>query len=234
MATVRDLIKGSLRLIGAVASGETPGADEQADALSSLNDMIDSWSTEQLTIYTSVREVFDLVGGKQSYTMGTGGDFATSRPMRIERAALLSVSSGNLETPLEIINLDDWAEISQKSSQSSPQKLFPDNAYPLENLSLYPTPDVANKLVLYSWKPLTSFASVNDTVSFPPGYAKALRYGLALELAPEYGKQVDPSVVIQFTEAKENIKRQNVITQQIVCDAAVLSSLNSYNILTGQ
>ena len=36
--TIGELIKGSLRLIGAIASGETPSADEMKYSLSSLNE----------------------------------------------------------------------------------------------------------------------------------------------------------------------------------------------------
>lgn len=91
MATVRDLIKGSLRLLGAIAPGETPSADEQAEALLALNSMISSWSTESLTIYSRVRESFTLTPGQQMRTLGVGGSFNTSRPMEIEEAKLLSL-----------------------------------------------------------------------------------------------------------------------------------------------
>lgn len=235
MATVRDLIKGSMRLIGAIATGETPSADEQADALYVLNDMIDSWSNEGLAIFATIREEFPLTAGQGDYTMGVGGDFNTARPLKIENAAVLSTGTPAYELPLELLNQDQWAAIPVKSTQSSlPRKLYAVSSNPLEAISLWPVPSTTSTLVLYSWKPLASFANANSTVSFPPGYSKALRYGLALELAPEYGKTPDPAIVIQAVEAKENIKRMNVKPVYLGVDDALTSRGHGFNWLTGE
>lgn len=47
---------------------------------------------------------------------------------------------------------------------------------------------------IYSWTPLTQPAALNTTIAYPPGYARAFRYNLALELAPEYQAPVTPEV----------------------------------------
>lgn len=233
MATVRDLIRGSMRLIGAVATGETPSADEQADALVVLNDMLDSWSTEGLTIFAAVRESFSLTAGQSSYTLGPSGNFNTTRPTRIERAAV-ELSTG-AELPIRILSLDEWAEVTLKSTQSTiPQSAYIETSNPLETVNLWPVPNASGNLVLYSHKALSSFANVNDTVTFPPGYAKVLRYGLALELAPEYGKAADPAIAIQFTEAKENIKRANIKPSYMDSDVAGMTGRRGFNIYTGE
>lgn len=43
MAVVLDVIKRSLRMIGVVAEGETPGAAQAEDALITLNGMLAGW-----------------------------------------------------------------------------------------------------------------------------------------------------------------------------------------------
>lgn len=236
MGTVRDLIAGSMRLIGAIATGETPAASEQADGLVALNDMLDSWSTEGLTVFDKVREEFSLVANQASYTMGVAGNFNTSRPLRIENAGLiLETSTPEVETPIRIINQDEWAAISQKDLTSDyPTRLYIEWANPLAVLFPWPVPTAANSLALYSWKPLTAFAGVATSVAFPPGYAKALRYCLALELAPEFGKQIDPAVVQQAMDSKENIKRMNIKPNYLSCDPGTLNNREFFNILTGE
>ena len=78
--TGRDLVSASLRLIGVVASGETPASSEATDGLSALNLLISSWSTDGLLIYAITAETpLTLTAGDGSYTMGTSGDF-TNRP----------------------------------------------------------------------------------------------------------------------------------------------------------
>jgi hypothetical protein len=49
--TGRDLISASLRLIGAIAPGESPEASEASDALGTVNRMLDSWANEPLMLY---------------------------------------------------------------------------------------------------------------------------------------------------------------------------------------
>jgi len=239
MATALDTIKGAMRLIGAIASGESPSGAETLDALSVLNEMIASWSNENLIIFSAVREEFTLVAGTASYTIGASGTFNTTRPIGIEQAKIEDQSSTpNQEYGLQILNLDEWSSISAKDLSGYPTKIYIDPTNPLATVYLWPVPTVANKLVLYSRKPLTSIATSGTTIDLPPGYAKALRYGLALELGPEYGKPIDPIIAGQFVEAKENIKRINIRPSYLGCDIGVLDAGNSrpigFNIYRGE
>jgi hypothetical protein len=235
MGTVRDLITGSMRLIGAVATGETPAASELQDAFSALNDMIDSWSNEGFLIYNNVIESFPLVPGQSAYTIGTGGNFNTVRPMKIQTATLQVQQTPVLELPMKIVNQDEWAAITIKSTTSSiPMWLFDDGNFPLKTLHVWPVPTVANYIGLYSWKQLSEFASVNATISLPPGYNKMLRFGLALEISPEYGKSLDPDIVTQFVDARASVKRMNITPNYLKVDDALMSNRNGFNWLTGE
>lgn len=232
--TVRDLVKGSLRLIGALATGETPSADEQVDAMAVLNEMLDSWSTENLTILNKVIESFVLNSGQGTYMMGltaAAGNFITARAMRIENA---NIMSGSSEYPIAILTQDEWAQVQIKTTTSNlPTKIYAEGTYPLETIHVWPVPSAAPTLVLYSWKALAEFVTVNDTVDLAPGYLKALRFNLALALCPEYGKQPDTAVIAGALESKENIKRMNIKPQLMHVDAALLKR-RTYNIITGE
>lgn len=235
MAKVRDLLSSSLRLLGAIATGETPSAAEQADALAAVNRMVDSWSNEELLIYADVVETFNLVPGQQTYTMGPSGNFNTVRPQRIEKARLQTVTSGlPADLPLTLVTLDEWARIIIKTQSSSlPLRLYIEENYPLMNLNLWPIPNIANKIVLWSWKPLTRFATVDDDVSFPPGYERMIVYNGALELAPEYGREPSATVLSTAIESKANIKRMNTQPSYLSTDSAIRSRNRRFNILKG-
>lgn len=236
MSTVLDLISGSLRLIQSLASGESVPASESQDALSALNQMIGSWSTENLLVYSTPREIFPLVAGQSQYFMGIGAvDFNTDKPMDIQAAGInVMTQSPVLELPLEIINLEQWSQIPIKTTQSSiPRRLYCEMTYPQATLNLWPVPSAANSIVIYSKKQLTQFASINTTLSLPPGYEKTLKYGLAIELAPEYGKQLAPEIGAVYAEAKESIKRQNIKPVYLNCDEATLSNRKPFSILRG-
>lgn len=234
MATVRDLINGSLRLLHVIAHSESATASEVADALSSLNSMIESWSNENLLIHSVTREEFSLVAGTAAYTIGTGGTLNTTRPMRIERAGLEVQGDEPFEKPIEIINLDRWADISMKGVSSEfPEALYFEETYPLATLHLWPVPSSAEKLVLYSLKPLSSFASANDTLSLPQGYERALRYCLAVEIAPEYGKEPNSVVAFNAANAKSIIKRSNAKPVYLSVDPALLCA-GGFDIKAGE
>lgn len=234
MATVRDLITGSLRLLGAVASGEAPAPNELADGLSVLNEMIDSWSNESLMVYAQVRESFLLTAAQASYTIGTGGNFNTSRPTALDIASIEIQTNPLNEIAVEILNLAQWSEIAVKSTTGAiPTKIYLEDTFPLATVNLWPVPSVPNKLILYSTKPLSGFASINDVVILPPGYAKALRYGLAIELAPEYAKQLDQSVVAGAIGSKAALKVINSEPNYLETDPALVVRGRSFNWRTG-
>lgn len=197
--------------------------------------MLDSWSTEELTIYAKVREEFSLTVGEQLRTMGVTGNFNTTRPISIEAATIQDQSSSGLpEYPLDIIYVQEWAGISFKDVESQlPSKLYVENTYPLLNLYFWPAPNAANKAVIYSLKPLTAFASTATTISLPPGYEEALRFNLAVRLAPEYALNPSEVVMMQAMELKANIKRQNIKPEFLKCDEAVLGHARSFDIRTG-
>jgi hypothetical protein len=52
-----DQINRALRLLGVLAEGETPSASVSQDALMALNQMIDSWNTERLSIFSTQDQV---------------------------------------------------------------------------------------------------------------------------------------------------------------------------------
>ncbi|MCP5307516.1 MAG: hypothetical protein H6953_19070, partial [Chromatiaceae bacterium] len=81
MTTALQLVTSSLRLIGAVAAGESPDADEQADALAALNQILESWNLQGLSLYRQENVVYTLVPSQQDYTIGSGADFDGERPI---------------------------------------------------------------------------------------------------------------------------------------------------------
>lgn len=190
--TARTIIKKALQKIGALVKSEQPDDDEANDALDSLNAMLASWSNDALNIYARSWETFTLTGGQLKYTIGTGGNFNTSRPMQIIDCYL---RSGDIDYGMSVVNDEIYDSITFKSLMGISEFLNYDNAYPLGNIRLYPVPSTNYTLFLLTEKELTEFASLDTVLSMPPGTERALIYNLALELAPEYSQQPAPSIV---------------------------------------
>jgi hypothetical protein len=153
--------------------------------------------------------------------------------MLIESAAVLRDGS---EYAVTIINNQEWASISQKSTRSSfPTKLYVEGSYPLATLSLWPVPSEVNNLILYTKKPLAQFASVNDVVSLPPGYEDAIVNNLAVRLAPEFGKPLDPLIMAFADKSLASIKRKNIKPVYMKSDTSGMASGgHSFNVITGE
>lgn len=233
--TGREIVTASLRLLGVLAPGENLGASEATDGLSALNRMLGSWSNESLLINAKVRDELTLTPNDQQYSMGTGADFNTARPIRIEEALIRDESSSPaIEIPVKLLTKEEWAAIQVKESTSTyPHSLYAEGTYPNETINLYPKPTAAHKLVLYSWKPLPEIATLDTSVSLPPGYDDALIYNLAIRLAPEYGRAVSDAVGITATEAKAAIKRINHKPRYLKVDDALSPRGGGFNIYTG-
>src|SRR5438309_11784869 len=106
MATlVSDIIQSSMRLLGATTHGRTASAPALADGLTALNLLLDSWNADRLNIYNIAANTYALTAGQQTYTMGTGGNFNTTRPAAgVESANIVLSNNGQtLRVPLELI-----------------------------------------------------------------------------------------------------------------------------------
>ncbi len=234
MSTVSDLIKGSLRLLGAIAQGETPSSNASADALSALNDMLESWSNDGFLIYHQVIESLTLTASTASYTIGSSGAFNTTRPVRIANA-LVKQSGSNDEIPIRIYNEDEWAQISDKTLTSIlPHGIYYDPNFALGLIYVWPVPSATASLILYSDKPLSNFSLIADTVSLPPGYKEAMRYNLAVRLAPEYGRPISQDIAMIASESKAAIMRTNNEPVYMQSDVfGLVGDKKQFNIYTG-
>ena len=81
ITTANDQINGALRVLGILAEGETPSAATSQDALTALQQMLDSWNTERLSVYSTQDQVFTWLPGQISRTLGPTGNFVGNRPI---------------------------------------------------------------------------------------------------------------------------------------------------------
>lgn len=236
--TANELISRALKTVGVLASGETADSDNVADALVVLNNMVDSWATSRLTIYTVVRNVLDLSASTQEYTIGTGGTFNIVRPVTIQRASIIldktASATQKIELPIEgPITIPQWQGVAIKGTTSTyPTKFFYDESWAagLAKISVWPIPNNSNvQLVLYVPTALTQFADLTTSYTFPPGYEEALRYQLALRLAPEFGTVLSPDLRELASDAFAAIKRVNITDETLGIDPSLTANGGRYN-----
>lgn len=178
-----DLVTSSLRLLKAIASGETPSTDEALDGFNALIQLLANWSANELTVFATQTLVLSTANGTASYT--TAAVTPSTRPVKILSA---DISTGGMTFPVEVVGPAQWAATPDKlDSSPRPRFLYCDYAYPTPAFQVAPKPNGIFNINLYCITDLATLASQGTTFDMPEGYLKAIRYNLACDLAPEYG-----------------------------------------------
>jgi hypothetical protein len=259
MATTRELLSGAHRLLGLVNSGNVLPEAVYQDNLVALNQMIDSWSTERLAVFCTQDQTYYWEAGARIRTLGPTGDFVyilanqsdtpivtqgddyigvddatTQRPILLEDSTYFRDPTTNVSYGIKFINQLQYNNIAVKTVQSTyPQVLFVNNTFPNITLSVYPVPNRMLEFHFISVQPLANPTTLETNLEFPPGYLRAFRYNLALELAPEFN--VEPSAEVRRIAmySKRNLKRINNPDDLMAMPYSLMARRNRYNIYAG-
>jgi hypothetical protein len=132
-----------------------------------------------------------------------------------------------LELPMEMLSDYDWqVQIPVKLVNSTlPLQVYDDGAFPLRNLNFWPIPTTAVNTRIYSWQALNQFPDLVTDLTFPPGYAEALRYNLAVRLIAEMpGEYAQITVQVTSGLASDSLARVKVMNMPMIqsfCDPAL-------------
>lgn len=235
MATAGDQIKRALRLLGVLAEGEEPSAAEYADSVVALNQMLDSWSTERLSVYGTTDATHTWPAGQASQIIGPEGDFVTTVcPLRIDDSTYYVFNGISQE--ITLINEAQYNAIPLKTNTSTlPQVMWPEMMNVVTTnirMTLYPVPSQDLEFHIISVRELAQVADETTTLYFPAGYLRAFAYNLAMELAPEFGVEPSAQVKRGASSSKRNIKRINNPGDLMSMPPALIGSPR-YNVYLG-
>jgi hypothetical protein len=194
-----------MRLIGAIAAGETLETEELNDAFVSLNQMLSSWNTEGASLVARKRLTVSVFSAN-SYAL-------PERPVKIDAA---STSISGVDSGLEIVDSAGWEAIPVPEKQMQSifiRRLYCDYAFPSSTVYIWPAPRVSGTLELWIYATMPAFASVDSVISLPEGYEAGLRFNLATVLAPEYGRPVDPLTAAGAQNFKASLVQLNTSNQ---------------------
>ena len=232
--TAGDIITGALRLIGVVAEGESPSPETASDALSAMNQMIESWNTERLSVFSTQTQVYEWPATEIRRTLGPTGDFVGSRPILIDDATYFKDPSTGVSYGIKLINQQQYDGIALKTVRSTyPQVLWVNMTYPNIEMYVYPVPTKLLEFHFISVEELSRPAILTTELSFPPGYLRAFRYNLACELAPEFGVEPSRQVTRIAMTSKRNLKRINNPDDLMSIPYTIVGTRQRYNIYAG-
>jgi len=232
--TAGDQINGALRLIGQLAEGEEPSAATATDALAALNQMIDSWNTERLSVFSTQDQIFSWLPGFATRTLGPTGDFVGNRPILVDDSTYFRDPSSNISFGIKLINQQQYNGIAVKTVTSTyPQVMFVNMTYPDITMTVYPVPTKVLEWHIVSVDELTAPALLSTPLAFPPGYLRAFRYNLACEIAPEFGVEPSPQVSRIAMYSKRNLKRINNPDDIMSLPYSIVATRQRFNIFAG-
>ena len=234
MTTAGDLINGSLRLLGVLAEGETPSAETSQDALFAMNQMIQSWNTERLAVFSTQEQIVTWPPSTRSRTFGPTGDIVANRPVALDDSTYFRDPASGISYGLKLINQQQYNGIAVKTVTSTyPQVLWVNMTYPDIEMYVYPVPTRALEFHIVSVEELTQPAGLATDLAFPPGYLRCFRYNLACELAPEFGTEPSRQVQRIAMTSKRNLKRINNPDDIMALPYSIVGTRQRFNVFAG-
>lgn len=231
--TFQDIINEALGILG-VYTGDPLAASESQSAFFTLQAIIDGYGAEALIIQENEVSRFVTTAGKSQYTLGVdaGNDWVVSTlPPSFSE---VTMSTGALEIPLEILTPAKWAMLALKSLQSSILSgMWPNFGPTVHTLSFYPVPGAIIPINLYTPEILSAPTATGNTFTAAPGYQELYTFELAIKASSKFGAQIPAWVPPAWADAKAKIKGANFNPLDVYCDAALVS-LNSKNRTLGR
>ena len=208
--TVLDLIKAALRLNNIISSSETPDANMSSDCQQALNFMLEEWSTIGLAVYVFEEQSFTAVIGTSEYSIGSGQTWDGNRPLEIKHMiARDTTGTSPNDYHLTQVNQADFMDITHKSTNGRPRIYYYEQTNPYGTVKIFPTPDKQYTMIIANRKVFTEYSSLTTTIDLPQGYLPALKYNLAVEIAPEFEMEASPTVQRRAMNTLMNVKRLN-------------------------
>ena len=194
-----DIIKGALRKIGVVAQGESPTSDQITEASFALNLMVKAWEADGMPLWALRTTAIPLTDGVNAYNIGITKTVNTDKPLKVIQAWIRDTTS-NVDVPMRILTKQEYSILGNKTTSGKPIQIYYEPLSDYGILHVFPTPssiDAANNQIYITYqKPYDDFSISTDVPDFPQEWYNAVVYGLAVQLAPEYGLPIDQRRVL--------------------------------------
>ena len=220
--TAGDIINEMLMNLGIIGASETPSAADSMKCLRAINFMLDNWSGRKLLLQAQTRLNFPLVANQQAYTIGSGGNFNTTKPYEITSAFYRD--QNKIDKVLDLFTREQFDSFEDKAIVSAPMDgLFYDpgpaqQATQMGTIYLYFTPDASSSYTLWmeAYVMLTEFASLTAAYTFMPVYLEAIVFNGMKRIAGTYGRaltQEQKEIAMESLQTIEALNSQTLIAE---------------------
>lgn len=200
--TTGEVIKSALELLR-VTDIESPSVfptnNQYTRAVQSLNYMLTAWQADGLQLWARKEASFSLIQGATSYNVGPAGSVNILQPLKLYNARRKDALS-DIEIPLQIYSEKEYLSYPNKEMEGTPLGIYFKPKYEIGVTAgntatgviyVYQPADsyhATNTTILFNYqRPFVDFNATTDSLDFPQYWFEAIKYGLAVRLAPVYG-----------------------------------------------
>ena len=196
--TAAVIIEDALKENLIISEGETPSATMYADGLRMLNRMCDTLSNNDDFAYYASQYSMAMTG-QTSFTIGPTGDLVQARPIKIDTAVVTRLG---ITYPVKVIDNQRYDDLTLKTlSGANTAAIYYEGTYPNGTVYCYPL-STGCTLQMRVLNQVKNFAATTTQIDMPEGYEDFLMLGLAIRMAPSYGRPVNPDTRTAYKAAK--------------------------------
>jgi len=216
-ALTRDtIISTALRRLRVLDAAETAASADITTGAAVLNLLIKAWALKDVNLWLTQEAVLTLILARGMYYLGPTGDTCLTvvgsaqitRPIEVLEARIRDTD--NNDEPLTICQTrDEFFSITDKTSSGDATHVWYDPVITNGRLYVWPVADDATKTIVFTMRrTIEDFdASAND-FDGPPEVLDAIVWNLAVNLAPEYGREVPQLVMAKAQETFNDVARK--------------------------
>ncbi len=230
--TPSDIINLALKTANVIGVGQTPLAQDTNDCFNQLNMMMAQWQRRRYMVYNLVTVGLQATGAL-TYSVGTGGDFNITRPVKLESAFFRMNKNTPLpvDYPLEVLRAqEDYNRISIKNLNAFPQYAYYNTGFPMGELYIWPVPNNQYEIFISVMVQLEAFQTINDQIVLPPEYLDALHWNLARRICVMYGLPITPELTGYAEASMRAIEEVNSQIPLLHMPVALRGKSGAYNI----
>lgn len=180
-----QIIRAAFRLVGVLAAGSDPDANQCSMASEFLNMGLKSLQNDGIILRTLERTTTALVAGTAQYTCASDTLDIDDRTVYVSTGTAGTTS--NTDLALRQISRAQYMEMSLKAVQGQPTMIYVEKGVTV-SFFLYPTPDANWLSVTYPRvRLLRDMDTGAVTTDLPSKYLKYITYMLAADLALHHG-----------------------------------------------
>ena len=192
-----QIIQLALRKLGVLELGDVPDSATIANASLALNLLVKQFATEGLKLWKVNELVLPLVQNQTVYSIGPASqnpltDLDTDKPLKVIQGWLRNTSvSPMIDIPIQMLSQQEYNILGSKFSTGISNSMYYNVRKNSGNMYVYLTPDANTsqdyELHFMAQQPMDDINTGSQIPDFPNEWMNTLVWGLADQLAIEYG-----------------------------------------------